>query len=237
MIIACIDDQPKDGQEALSLIKNQIDKLGEKVCQFSYFPSADDFFKAWKPGRFGLIILDIFLEKESGIEIAKLIRRIDSKVPIVFCSTSNEFAAESYEVQANYYLTKPITPHSVDNMIAHLRLFHKDEDLLELPDHRMLPLSQFLYSEYHNHQISLFLKSGRTEKIWSSQSDFLTGTDKYSYLLSVTPGTLINLREVSDLKGDSFYMSDGSTVPFSKRKKKEFEDKYKDFLFSRLREV
>jgi len=237
MIIACIDDQPKDGQETLFIIKNQIEKSGGTVCRIAYYPSADDFFKDWKPGRFGLILLDIFLEKESGIEIAKLIRRIDNKVPIVFCSTSNEFASESYEVQANYYLTKPITPHSVDSMISHLKLLHKDEDLLELPDHRMLPLSQFLYSEYHNHQISLFLKSGRTEKIWSSQSDFLTGALKYSYLLAVTPGTLINLREVTDLKDDSFYMSNGSIVPFSRRKKKEFENRYKDYLFSRLREV
>ena len=58
----------------------------------------------------------------SGVDVAKEIRRTDSDVKLVFCSRSNEFAAESYQVNAQYYLVKPATPGSIMNMLRRLDL-------------------------------------------------------------------------------------------------------------------
>mgnify|MGYP000721319838 FL=1 len=43
----------------------------------------------------------------SGVETAKRIRALDKNVMLVFVTTSNEFASESYAVKANFYLLKP----------------------------------------------------------------------------------------------------------------------------------
>lgn len=45
----------------------------------------------------------------SGIEAASTVRKTDSSVEIIFLSTSNNFACESYSVNAFCYLVKPIT--------------------------------------------------------------------------------------------------------------------------------
>ena len=36
----------------------------------------------------------------TGIDVARLIREKDKEVKLVFCTSSNEFAGESYEVNA-----------------------------------------------------------------------------------------------------------------------------------------
>ena len=60
------------------------------------FLSGTDFFAAWKTGMYDLIFLDIYLKDCLGIDIARQIRESDKDVLLVFCTTSNEFASESY---------------------------------------------------------------------------------------------------------------------------------------------
>lgn len=54
---------------------------------------------AWTPGMCDLVILDIFMGGVTGMDVAREIRRSDREVKLVFCTTSNEFASESYEVK------------------------------------------------------------------------------------------------------------------------------------------
>lgn len=54
-------------------------------------------------------VVDIYMGKLTGIDLARKIRSRDEEVRIVFCSSSNEFAAESYELNASYYIRKPVS--------------------------------------------------------------------------------------------------------------------------------
>ena len=55
-----------------------------------------------------------------GIDVARKVRESDNDVRLVFCTTSNEFASESYEVNAHYYLHKPFTEKSIKLMLDRL---------------------------------------------------------------------------------------------------------------------
>ena len=50
------------------------------------------------------VFLDIYLKDWLGIDIARKIRETDREVYLVFCTSSNGFASESYEVNARDYL-------------------------------------------------------------------------------------------------------------------------------------
>ena len=73
----------------------------------SAFPSGEAFLASYRPGLFDLIILDIFMKEITGMDTARKIRESDQTVRIVFSTSSNDFASESYEVNACYYLKKP----------------------------------------------------------------------------------------------------------------------------------
>lgn len=55
-----------------------------------------------------LILLDIYLQEEFGIEAAGELRNMGNRSQIVFITTSEEYALEAYRVQAAQYLVKPV---------------------------------------------------------------------------------------------------------------------------------
>ena len=86
------------------------------------FRNGQTFLDHWKPGDYDVVILDIFMGGITGVNVARKIREEDEDVKLVFCSRSNEFAAESYQVNAQYYLVKPAVPGSIANMLQRLNL-------------------------------------------------------------------------------------------------------------------
>ena len=101
MRIAIVDDDIGVYED----LKTYIDGFLGNSAEFFYFPSGEAFLE--KREDFDLIILDIFMDRLTGMDVAREIRKTDSDVKIVFATTSNEFASESYEVNACYYLHKP----------------------------------------------------------------------------------------------------------------------------------
>ena len=51
-----------------------------------------------------LLFLDIYMKELNGMETARRLRELECKVPIVFMTSSRDFAVESYEVHASGYL-------------------------------------------------------------------------------------------------------------------------------------
>ena len=62
--------------------------------------------------RFDILFLDVIMPGENGIEVAREIRKFDTNVKIVFLTSSEEFAVQSYTVGAYFYQLKPIWEES-----------------------------------------------------------------------------------------------------------------------------
>ena len=57
---------------------------------------------------YDLLLLDIEMDKISGIAVAKELKKLSPKTYIVFITSHDEFATVGYEVSAFRYLVKPI---------------------------------------------------------------------------------------------------------------------------------
>ena len=57
---------------------------------------------------FDLLLSDILAVGMNGIEAAEEIRRLGDKLPIVFISSTAEYALDGYRVNALRYLQKPV---------------------------------------------------------------------------------------------------------------------------------
>jgi len=65
--------------------------------------------------------LDINMPGLNGIDLAKKLRETNPQINIIFATGYEEYAKESYSVQASGYLTKPITEKAVADSLKHLR--------------------------------------------------------------------------------------------------------------------
>ncbi len=117
MRFAVADDLVTDLEAAETHLRQYIETAfpaGMKNFELDTFPNAEELLKNFSPGKYDLMILDIFMEDMTGMEAAEAIRLQDEKVPIVFLTTSQDFMLEGYRVFAAGYLMKPLEEHVED---------------------------------------------------------------------------------------------------------------------------
>ena len=232
MRIAVVDDDIRVYEH----LKACFGELLGTAAKLSYYASGEDFLSVWQPDAFDLIVLDIFMGKLTGMDVARKIRKTDRAVKIAFGTSSNEYASESYEVNACYYLHKPFGKERVKAMLDRLNLAEVERmRTARLPDGTSILLRSILYADCVSHSITLHCKGGRSVSVRANFFEIENLLCAYPYFFSPTKGMVINFYEVSAQGRDTFTMSDGKLVPISRRKAKEVRDAYSSFLFERLR--
>ena len=219
--------------EQLSTLLNEF--LGDS-SEISDYRSGEEFLTAWETADFDLIILDIFMDKLTGVDVARKIRERDSNVKIVFSTTSNEFASESYEVRAEDYLIKPFDGQRMNKIIDRFFRKNKEVKILEFPNGRKVSVNSIVYTSFSGHYVTVFMKDGEKVQIRCTQKNFEKIIGPYSQLISSFKGVIVNLEQVDGIEEDRFRMKDGEFVPISRRKYGEVKKQYTDFLIKKLME-
>ena len=98
MHIALIDDDPAQAATLRTHLEKELIGVGDVAHRITDFPSGEDFLATFEKEKFDLILLDIYMGGMNGVEAAYEIRKRDADVLLVFCTSSNEFASESFEV-------------------------------------------------------------------------------------------------------------------------------------------
>ena len=106
MKIALVDDDPR----ALAQLEQYLTEQLGRETEISHYGSGEALLADWRPGAFELVVLDIYMGGATGMEVARRLRAGDGQVRLAFATSSNDFASESYEVGACYYLRKPFRP-------------------------------------------------------------------------------------------------------------------------------
>lgn len=232
MKIAIVDDEQQMYEQLQTYLK---EALGD-LAALTYYESGEAFLQAWQPHAFDLIILDIFMSGRTGVDVAKEIRKTDADVKLVFGTTSNEFAGESYEVNASYYLRKPFDRDKVKAMLDRLNMAEIERArAVKLPDGTSVMLRNILFVDCAAHRITVHCKRNRDIVLRANFSDIEALLCAYSYFFSPTKGIVLNFYEVVAQNGDTFKMSDGSLLPISRRKANEVLEAYSAFCFEQLR--
>lgn len=106
--IAILDDE----QSQIEYLRSSVLEWSEAngyACQVSAFPSAEAFlFEYGAAGGGDILLLDVEMSGQSGIDLAKQLRRNGNRSEIIFITSHFEFYGEGYEVDALHYLIKPI---------------------------------------------------------------------------------------------------------------------------------
>ncbi len=236
MRIALVDDDKAQIELLKKCIGNELLSLGDKGYKISEFESGESFIASFEEGLYDLIVLDIYMGELTGMDVAYRIRSVDENVIIAFCTSSNEFASESYEVNAKHYLRKPITEESVSKMFRRfdLDLIEKNR-VVKLPDGKSVMLRKILYTEYNNHSVNIYISGEPCHRIRISQGDLEELLLAHGHFCSPYKGTVVNFYAIDFLTDDSVKLLDGTALPLTRRRQKEFKDAYTRFRFNRMR--
>ncbi len=93
-------------------------------------------------------ILDVMMPVKDGFTVAKTIRRIDKKVPIIFLTAKNLEGdkLKGFEVGADDYITKPF---SMEELLARLNATMRRSFNEDRPDKNVFKIGRFTFDYVH----------------------------------------------------------------------------------------
>lgn len=227
MKIAIVDDDEKDRALMLELVSDYLD-INNYNIRLDQYTSGEEFL-AGPVETYTLVILDIFMGQLNGIETAKKLMADHPNLQIIFCSTSNAYAAESYDVSALRYFIKPISREKLFGTLDRFFHVHTSLRMLTFKQNRMdesVYLSEVLWVEADGHSSILHTKKGdiKTRTGISQIAEQLQGAD----FVKPIRYALVSLRYITEIPGEVITLADGTQIPVSRDQraamKKEFAD-------------
>ena len=107
--IALCDDEP--GQRSLTggLLREYMEQRPSLAARLTVVSSGEELLEqAEAEGGFDLYVLDVIMPELSGIDVGVKLRELGSGAPIIYLTTSPDYAVASYNAQAAGYLLKPV---------------------------------------------------------------------------------------------------------------------------------
>lgn len=234
MNIAVIDDVPQD----LHTIENAIcSYYQERQMDTHIFPfsGSDAFWKDYSVGKYDLIFLDIYIDQITGMDIASRLRELGDSSALIFVTSSDSFAVASYDVQAAYYLLKPLDPARLRKALDSIEIKNaQDVRYIEVICDRTpvrVPVKTILYADTFHNAVQLHTDAGvlRTYLTFQKFEELIRDLPCF---LSCYRGCLVNMDRISQTTEDGFLLDNQELVQIRKRGANGIKKAYLNYLFS-----
>lgn len=107
--IALCDDEEKHVNQAAAMLNAYLSSRPDLNGQVETFRSGSALLTRMEDaGSFDLYVLDILMPELNGIDTGRHLRALRESSEIIYLTSSNDFAADSYDVRAFFYLLKPV---------------------------------------------------------------------------------------------------------------------------------
>lgn len=182
-----------------------------------------------------VVFLDIYLDDEAmGTELAKELREAKKNFSLIFVSTSNSHAWESYAVGADYYLLKPVTEASLGTVLDKLDVFHPTQLITIDTGRRYLSfnIDKIVAIEIRDKLCYIHTVSGIVQEYCPLYT--FEELLQHDCFLKVNRSAIINMHYVEGLEADTFVMSDGLRAVVRSREQKQMRALYLDWTFKNL---
>lgn len=233
--IAIIDDSREDLKQIKAVISSYYKEANIQTSIF-LFTSAEAFFQHYTVNEYELIIMDIYMTGMTGMEAARKIRGYKDEASLIFITSSDAYAVESYDVEAFYYLLKPFRPEKLQAILGKIQVSQaQNSRYIELISDRTpvkIPVRSILYADTYRNAIQVHTTDAgiiRSYITFQKFEELLVGIDCF---LSCYRGCIVNMDHISQATDDGFLMDNQELVTIRKRGSNAIKKAYLEYLFS-----
>lgn len=231
-IVLCDDDTA-----ILESTQALLEQIFRERCinvELATFTSYEQCYQYLQNSDTDILILDIYLGHQLGTDLALRLRQQGKKFKLIFLTTSNEFASESFAAEASYYLLKPLTKEALLKGLDHCLPTNTETPIAIDTGRTTLHLNpaKIIMVEVQDKYCFFYTTSGVIKEYCTFTKVLEALTQPY--FLSVHRSAIINMHFVERLEDDVFYLKNGSTVTSKIRGGKAVKDKYMAWLFENM---
>lgn len=230
--IAICDDNIDELSNMIQLI-NLYQTEKNLHCEYTVFSNGFELIAVLeKNRRFDFYCLDVIMPGFMGIDVAKEIRNFDKTAPILFFTSSSEFALESYSVKAVNYVLKPVSKEKLfftfDEVLEHLHT-EKDKDVLIVKSNEGLQkilISNLMCAEVIGRTVLYHLRSGKVIQCSMLFSTLCDSLIRYDCFIKPHRSYLVNMQYIDTIENNRLTLQPYFTVPIAQGKAREMKEKY-----------
>jgi len=215
--IAFRDDEPVWTRQEMKFCEEYLDSVGI-ANELRGFEENDELLAYVSREKPDLVFLNVFLEGNSGIEIASRINIIDPFCKVVFVTTRLEPALDVYAVDHFYYILKDEFSERLKDLFDKVSNCDAEENKLVF-DHNGKQIycrcRDIIYFERRHRATNIICDNHTLElrvgfdQVEERLEDYYFTRCHYSFI--------VNLNKVSEYTRTCFIMENGTMVPISRK--------------------
>lgn len=217
--ISIIDDEKIQTELLQKYVKSWADNKNITVVT-EIFYNADSFEFTWSMNKkYNILLLDIQMYGQNGIELAKKIRLKDDMINIIFVTGLTDYIADGYDVSAINYLVKPIKEDKLHECLnkACLKIPKEEKAIIINEDGQAykIKVSDIVFIEAfaHSIEINTFNEKYTTRKNISIMEKELDS----NMFIRCHRSYIVGLRYIKKIGNVQLETDNGKAIPISRR--------------------
>ncbi len=228
MKIAICDDDLVQLEYIRSLVKLWSDRKSEQ-SNISLFKSAEELLFNYTPGCFDILLLDIQMDGENGISLAKRIRSFNDDAAIIFITAVSDYVFDGYDVGAIQYLLKPVNENKLFECLdnSHKKSLSQHKIIFESEQgSTAAAVDDIICLEAFSHKTKLVLSD---KELYVNESIGSIEQRLGNEFFKCHRSYIVNIRHINSIKKYDAVMDNGLIVPVSRRIYNDFNSAFISF--------
>lgn len=231
---AVVEDRLPDAQRLESLLRLAFGGGQPLVCD--HYESGDAFLAAFLK-NYQVVFLDICMEGTNGIETARILRRADPDLLLVFVTSSPEYVWDAFPVHPSTICSSPTGKKSSSSWPTSCGGCSSGPNRSwKSASHgsRYISLRKIQYAMAQNHYVRIVSDDGecRTVSTFSQVEQLLRAQENF---IVCNRGVILNMDKVLRLDSDCFEMLDGTRLPVRQKDKNTLFAQFTQYQFRHMR--
>lgn len=235
MNIALTDDLP-DERDKIQRIVRAYAAVNHIRIDVSPFGSAEELLREYRPNRFTVVFLDIFMDGMNGIDAARKIKEIDRDALIVFLTSSDEHMPNAWRLHVFEYVEKPVSEDKIfpvlDDILGRATpasvprfTFSGNRTELSVPYDELVMVGTDTpnYLEVTDRSGETF----QTRMTFAEASGILLKDERF---LQLRRGVIVNMSYIREFDDELCYLTVAASVPITPRSRKKLEQAWSNYL-------
>jgi len=184
---------------------------------------------------FDIIFLDIIMDDMNGMTCARIIRRQDKLVKIVFLTSSTDYVYEGYEVNATGYLVKPINAKQLIAVMEKIlvQIEDIDKESIYITSRGVIQrilTRNILYAESKKNYVQIVLAKTDERLVIYTKLDEFEQLHPSKLWIRCHKSYIINFLFIEQYASDQFVLSDDTVIPISRTYKDQVREHFYTLL-------
>lgn len=237
--IALCDDEPNELNKTRAMLDCYRASHPDYPFEVQEFPSmATLLFDIDSPVAFDLLLLDIYMPGQTGMEGAKELRERGFDGSIIFLTTSKEHGIDAFGVEATQYLVKPVEENRFHTVLD--KIFKKIAEerrrfiaLRTENEIRRVAVRDIVYCETQDHSPCINLSDGELLRSRMKLTELLEMVSEFEDFVPVGSIYIVNLGYVDALTAKEMTLTTGKVIYLPRGSYRALKEQYFKFYRDR----